>query len=182
MRHTVFMRRCTTYELDKVRALAWPDEQLIFGSMVSPLSGRVKLGPQHNQITFDIFDGLDIPAVDRWIDDRIGGTPVRGFPGCLAQQMHELLEVADRLILSTRRLLIIDSGSLIGDRTPQINWSCTLDRIVHMQPTPRLLRRGWFSIYFIDRSSITLSTAWFSGHLSRRYAQEFAALSGTGRS
>ncbi|WP_233558394.1 hypothetical protein, partial [Tessaracoccus sp. OH4464_COT-324] len=44
------MRRCGEDELGRVRVLLGPGEQPVFGSMVSPLTGAVSLGPVDNRI------------------------------------------------------------------------------------------------------------------------------------
>lgn len=127
--------------------------------------------------SINVFDAsLSIHAWDAAVEKLIAGTSLMGAPGSLARTLSTDITPTADLLLTNRRLIVVDNLRQSG-RTTSLVWSCTVDEIAAMSRIPRgVLQRGRIGIVFRDRSSIALVAGTITNGKAKQLVNAFNTL------
>lgn len=122
----------------------------------------------------DMALGLPTPYLMAVADGLVTGTSLWGWPGCLAQQLAEVLGSVPDLVLTDRRLLLVK----IAEGTARQLWQCPRAAILAARRAPRLFQAGRVILTFADGSALAVMLGVVSGSNARRVVSALQPIAG----
>ncbi|MDO5684403.1 MAG: hypothetical protein Q4G46_16455 [Propionibacteriaceae bacterium] len=148
---------------DELATVVEPGERVLNATMVSYLPGRERRG-RPDSVTFDPINGLDSSRLNDAAVEAMGGTSLHGADGSLADQLSNVIGAASHLVITDRRVLVVD----LGTGSAKLRWSAPRAAIVSMEWAPRLLQRGRVRVQLADGSTVLVVAGMLSGGAAKR--------------
>ena len=144
-----------------------PGERLVSATMVQDRAGEERTGRPERGVTFDVVNGLSVPAWEAATERALGGVSLIGGPGSLADQLRRALDDANHLVITDQRIL----AASLGVREGAVVWQAPRAALAAASHTPRLMQRGRVTLGLADGSVLRV----MAGMLSAKEALRLVA-------
>lgn len=127
--------------------------------------------PTDDRVSFDPFDGLDVPTWNRATERLIGGVSLDARQGTDASFLvgSDGRGVAmTTLVLTNARILVVNHKP---SKAPTVGWERPLDSVAGISWSPRLLQFGRIELRFRDGSAVRLMAGMISPLAARRFVR-----------
>ena len=135
----------------KLRDVLEPGETATFLGTAVYVVGDEQLGPDRPRFDVDLSDailGVPTPYVQSRVNDFMLGRSLVGFPGCTAEGLARILIGPRDLVVTDRRLLVVDSADF------RMLWQVPRGDVLAASPAPRLGQAGRVRMVLGDGSAV----------------------------
>ncbi|NHB85697.1 hypothetical protein G7085_16780 [Tessaracoccus sp. HDW20] len=157
---------------DRIAEALRDGERLDGAFMVAYMAGEERMGLPDPGPSFDLVNGLDVPAWNAAAERLVAGVSLVGAPGTLAHSAKGAFSggEADHLLITGER---IAAAHVDGQRASLV-WEAPRAALLGARRSPRLLQRGRVTLAWSDGSLLRL----VAGMVFTREAHRLVALLG----
>jgi hypothetical protein len=160
---------------EKLAQVLDPGETALFLGTAIYVAGDEQLGPDRPRFDVDLSDailGVPTPFVQSKVNDFMLGRSLVGDPGCHAEALARILIGPRDLLVSDRRLLVVDSADF------RIRWEAPREALLAAAPAPRLGQAGRVRIVLADGSAVAVVLGMVLPGRARRFLDALKPIAG----
>lgn len=150
---------------EKLRGILPPGETARFLGTATYVPGDEQLGPDRPRFDVDLLDmvfGVPTPYLQSKVDGFMIGHSLVGDHGCHAESLARILIGAPDLLVTDRRLLVVDGADF------RVVWEAARTDVLAASPAPRFGQAGRVRLVLADGSALAVVLGMvFAGRAAR---------------